>query len=186
MSPTHHSVLCAAVGRWADERSPVCRLCQDTPQCSYSSQPGQLLRSLLKSQDPVSYLLCLSPARLVFEMITCQTLGLWFIQLLFSVSSDLLITDASRSCLRFIDVIVCLVFLWIYVCQLLTLSHTIHVFCLHNYALYPVIRLYCGLILLECVRFLASFFAVYIMCIVLFYFLWTLSEINLDGWMDGW
>ena len=40
---------------------------------------------------------------------------------LFSISSDLVITDASRSCLDFRDVIVCLVFLWIYVCKLLTL-----------------------------------------------------------------
>jgi len=44
---------------------------------------------------------------------------------------------------------------------------TIHVFCLLNYALYLVIRLYCGLILLEYVRFLAFFLY---MCIVLSYF----------------
>jgi len=71
----------------------------------------------------------------------------------------------------------------IYVCQLLTLLYTIiHVFCLLNYALYPVITLYCGLILLVYVRFLA--FYLY-MCIVLSYFIFygLLSEITLDD--DG-
>jgi len=93
-------------------------------------------------------------------------------QLLFSISSDLVIIDALRSCLGFIliDVMVCLVFSWIYVCQLLTLLYsTIHVFCLLNYALYRVIRLYCGLILLVYDRFLAFFLC----CLILFYFLWT-------------
>jgi len=47
------------------------------------------------------------------------------------------------------------------------------VFCLHNYALYPVIRLYCGLILLEYARFLASF-SLY-MCIVLSFFFYGLN-----------
>ena len=41
------------------------------------------------------------------------------------------------------------------------------------YALYPVIALYCGLILLVYVRFLTSFFLYIYVCIVLFYFLWT-------------
>ena len=69
--------------------------------------------------------------------------------------------------------------------KLWTLLYTIHVFCLHNYALYPVIRLYCGLIQLEYARFyffLASFFfIVYVYSLLIFIFLWTfMSEINLD------
>jgi len=44
------------------------------------------------------------------------------LQLLFVISSDLVIIDASRSYLVITDVIViCLAFSWIYVCHLLTL-----------------------------------------------------------------
>ena len=61
-----------------------------------------------------------------------------------------------------------------------TVVHNSCVFLL-NYALYPVITFYCGLILLgEYVRFLASFSC--LLCIVLsdFIFYGLLSEINLD------
>ena len=100
---------------------------------------------------------CSSNVKLTFFKVFVWQYMMWLsgksFQLLFSISSDLVITGASRSCLDFRDVIVCLVFLWIYVCQLWTLLYTIHVFCLHNYALNPVIRLYCGLILLEYASF---------------------------------
>jgi len=100
---------------------------------------------------------------------------------------NLVITDTSRSCLDFRDVIVSnqiksnifdntkkAKYVWYsHGFMFANCGHCctqFMFFCLLNYALYPVIRLCCGLILLEYARFLASFFLVYVYSFFYFFF----------------